>query len=91
VTDSQTVFSEAVFLRDAAAILRRRLQAASGGPWFSWIEGRDHRGGDSFIDSPDADLYVAVGMHGEGAHEKFEANQDYIAMMDPVLGAALAD
>lgn len=86
-----TDYTEAVLIREAVRVLRERIQAASDGPWFSWIEGRDGRGGDSFIGThePDAgDLYVTV---GGGYHPKWEADQDYIAMMNPVLGAALAD
>jgi hypothetical protein len=78
-------------LRAAAKLMRERAEAASDGPWFSWIEGRDGHGEESFVGTPRADLYVSVGMHGEGAHERWQADQDYIATMHPIVGAALAD
>jgi len=41
-----------------------RVAAASKGPWQSFIEGRDHFGGDDFIrigglDDDEADMYVS--------------------------------
>lgn len=75
-------------MSDLVAFLSARLgddeataKAASPGPWFSWIEGRDGRGGDSFIGTEgEADLYVSV---GKGYHPKWEADQDFIARHDP--------
>jgi len=54
--------------------VKKRVDAATPGPWTSFIEGRDHLGGDSFIrlsmnDSID-DLYL----HGGSI-----ADQDFIA------------
>jgi hypothetical protein len=44
--------------------MQRRVGAASKGPWRSFIEGRDHTSGDSFImigreDDRDEDMYVS--------------------------------
>lgn len=51
--------------RDIRAI-RARCDAATKAPWESFVEGRDHNGGDSFIrtgglDDSSPDLYVAGG------------------------------
>jgi hypothetical protein len=84
--------SPAVTLRRAASLLKERASAASKGPWKSWQEGRDHEGGDSMIGTKDrdpgsGDLYVQV---GHGYHDKWEADQDYIASVHPLFGAAVA-
>jgi hypothetical protein len=53
--------------------VRRRFEAATQGPWVSYVEGRDHTSGDSFI------------MRGEGAYDDLYlhgatiADQDFIA------------
>jgi hypothetical protein len=44
--------------------MQQRVEAASNGPWRSFIEGRDHFGGDNFIrigglDDTEADMYVS--------------------------------
>jgi len=78
-------------LRKAAALMREKASEASDGPWKSWVEGRDHWGGDSMIGTADdagGDVYVRV---GEGYHPRWEADQDYIASMHPLIGLALAD
>ena len=79
-------------LRRAASLMRKRAEAASTGPWKSWQEGRDHRGGDSFIQSTDepdnTDLYVTV---GRNYHPKWSADQDYVASMHPGVGMAVAE
>jgi hypothetical protein len=48
-------------------VIERRCNAATKGPWESFVEGRDHESGDSFIrtggpdtESPDIDLIVSV-------------------------------
>lgn len=77
-------------LRSAARLMRELACAASEGPWKSWVEGRDHQGGDSMIGTADedgGDLYVRV---GAGHHPKWVADQDYIASMHPQVGLALA-
>lgn len=79
-------------VKRAATLMRQRAEAASRGPWKSWIEGRDHWGGDSIIATEDrdpgsGDIYVNV---GEGYHAKREADQDYIAGMHPLVGMAVA-
>ena len=55
--------------------IRERCEASRQGPWFSYVEGRDHRSGSSFI---------MVG-EGEGRSDDIEligatiADQDFIA------------
>jgi hypothetical protein len=78
-------------IRRAATLLRERAEAASKGPWKSWLEGRDRRSGASAISTPDfdgGDIYVTV---GENCHPKWEADQDFIASMHPGVGLAVAD
>jgi hypothetical protein len=84
--------SPSAFLLRAASAMRERAQAASEGPWKSWQEGRDHRGGDSMIATGDShpgsgDICVNV---GKGYHAKWEADQDYIAGMHPLVALAVA-
>ena len=42
--------------------VRRRCEAATPGPWISYVEGRDHKSGDSVIvrgpEGSEEDLYV---------------------------------
>jgi hypothetical protein len=85
--------SPAETIRRAAKLMRERAEAASKGPWRSYIEGRDHWGGDSIIGTPDrdpgsGDLYVHV---GDGYHGKWEADQDHIAGWHPLVALAVAD
>lgn len=53
--------------------IRRRCEKASTGPWKSYVEGRDHWGGDSFILTGDVD--------GDGIYLTGATNddQDFIA------------
>ncbi len=50
--------------------IRKRCVAATGGPWQSYIEGRDHTSGSSFIMTSEEDIELT------GATE---ADQDFIA------------
>jgi hypothetical protein len=53
--------------------IRRRCDSATAGPWKSFIEGRDHLSGDSFIQTGDterSDIYLS------GATD---ADQDFVA------------
>jgi hypothetical protein len=81
-------------LRRAAKLMRERAETASQGPWKSWLEGRDHEGGDSFIQTAGTwDLVIgyesAAGDHGWV--KQWDADQDYIAAMHPLVAAAVAD
>lgn len=51
-------------------LIEVRLRAATPGPWKSFVEGRDHTSGSSFIATPDADIELT------GATT---ADQDFIA------------
>ena len=54
--------------------IRKRCEAATSGPWISYVEGRDHLAGDSFIkrggERRKEDLYLTGGT---------VADQDFIA------------
>ena len=50
--------------------IERRCQAATPGPWKSFIEGRDHMSGDHFIQTAGEDIYL---------HGATLADQDFIA------------
>ena len=50
--------------------IEARLRAAAPGPWKSFVEGRDHTSGSSFIATPGSDIELA------GATA---ADQDFIA------------
>ena len=52
------------------ADIQARLNAASPGPWQSFIEGRDHEGGSSFIRTQGEDIEL-TGVT--------DADQDFIA------------
>ncbi len=59
-----------------------RCAAASPGPWTSFVEGRDHAGGDDFIRVGDSDdeLDMSVSLADtEGLHPASTADQDFIA------------
>jgi hypothetical protein len=50
--------------------MEARLRDATPGPWISYIEGRDHESGSSFIQTPDSDIELSGGT---------AADQDFIA------------
>jgi len=50
--------------------IEARLRAATPGPWKSYVEGRDHTSGSSFVATPSSDIELA------GATV---ADQDFIA------------
>lgn len=54
---------DARYLREVQA----RLNAAALGPWVSMEEGRDHESGDSFIQTPELDLYLIGGSPADRA------------------------
>jgi hypothetical protein len=55
---------------EALKAIRDRCEAATAGPWKSYIEGRDHQSGSSFIMTSGEDIELS------GATE---ADQDFIA------------
>ena len=57
-------------------------KAATPGPWTSYIEGRDHWGGDSFIATEGDDLYPYV-MVNTTHNPRYAADRDHIARHDP--------
>ena len=92
-------------LREAARLMRERAEAATPGPWWSYVEGRDDDGGGSSEILPDpheGDMVLADdGVHvvdsaefsvhvGSGYHRRWEADQDFIAAADPPFILAVA-
>ncbi len=65
------------------AQLEQMALAASPGPWFSWIEGRDHVGGDAFIGTGAEDLYPRVVVDAQEWNHNWQADQDFIAAANP--------
>jgi hypothetical protein len=60
------------------AAMKARIGATTPGPWTSHFEGRDHMGGDSFIETATQDIYISAEDYaGGGGH--FCADQDFIA------------
>jgi hypothetical protein len=55
---------------ETLAEMEKRCAEATPGPWSSWVEGRDHYSGDSFIRTEGEDIYLS----GTTA-----ADQDFIA------------
>jgi hypothetical protein len=55
---------------ETLAEMEKRCSEATPGPWQSWVEGRDHYAGDSFIRTDGEDIYLS------GATV---ADQDFIA------------
>jgi hypothetical protein len=72
--------------------IERRCNAASPGPWKSYVEGRDHFGGDNFIMTGEEDIYF----HTVGVPDQdfiASARQDVPALIQEVraLRKALSD
>ncbi|WP_211238354.1 hypothetical protein [Deinococcus pimensis] len=64
-------------------VMERRALAASRGPWTSFVEGRDHMSGDSFIRLGDGeDLYLTGGTL---------ADQDFVACARQDLPRLIAE
>jgi len=67
--------------------IEARVDAASPGPWTSWIEGRDHTAGSSFIETRSA----------EGRGDDIEllgassADQDFIVAARSDIPALIAE
>lgn len=66
------------------ADIETRVQAASPGPWRSWIEGRDHFGGDSVVSTANGEFYFYVRTYLEDRpteehRQQSAADQDFIA------------
>jgi hypothetical protein len=55
---------------EAIETMEARLRDATPGPWISYVEGRDHESGSSFIQTPASDIELS------GATA---ADQDFIA------------
>jgi len=51
-------------------LIEARLNAAAPGPWRSFVEGRDHDSGSSFIQTPVSDIELSGST---------DADQDFVA------------
>jgi hypothetical protein len=74
----------------------RRCQAASKAPWQSFIEGRDHLGGDNFIrigglDDTEPDMYVSRDAVSGGLAPAATHDLDFIAQARQDLPRLLAE
>jgi hypothetical protein len=78
-------------LRRAASLMRERAGNASDGPWRSFVEGRDHLGGDSVICGPGADIYVRLDAANRTTTTAWTGTQDHIASWHPAVALAVAD
>lgn len=67
--------------------VRKRCNAATKGPWISFLEGRDHLGGDSVIgrgiDRSEDDLYLTGGS-AEDQDFIAHARQDIPLLLDEI-------
>lgn len=67
---------------DELDAMQARVEAASPGPWTSYVEGRDHVAGDSVIrvseNDDEDDLYV-LRADENGLRPALAADQDFIA------------
>jgi hypothetical protein len=75
--------------------IEQRCGAASKQPWQSFIEGRDHWGGDNFIrvggmDDSEPDMYVSRSI-AEGLVPASDADLDFIAHARQDLPLLLAE
>ena len=50
--------NEEELTEDELAAMEARCEAATPGPWQSWIEGRDNFGGDCVITTEGEDIYL---------------------------------
>ena len=63
---------------DELLAIKARAESTTPGPWASYVEGRDHQSGDSFIHTGGQDLYVSADDYsGGGGH--LRADLDFIA------------
>lgn len=88
----------AATMRSAAKLMRERAEAASPGPWKFFLEGRDHWGGDSIIQTGgDYDLTLDLTPQPTDVSRRrqwlgqWSADQDCIAGMHPGVALAVAD
>ncbi len=68
---------------DELDLIETRAQRATAGPWQSFVEGRDHTSGDTFIrtgglDDASPDMYVVFGVAG-GTRPAARDDVDFIA------------
>jgi hypothetical protein len=67
--------------------VNKRYEAATKGPWISFVEGRDHLGGDSFIRRSMDDSIDDLYLHGATVEDQdFIANarQDIPLLLDEI-------
>lgn len=67
--------------------VKKRYEAATKGPWISFVEGRNHLGGDSFIRRSMDDAIDDLYLHGATVEDQnFIANarQDIPLLLDEI-------
>lgn len=74
---------DAPVTREELEAMQRRADGAAAEPWESFVEGRDHHGGDDFIrtgglDDESPDMYVTLTGRG-GARAAGAPDLDFIA------------
>ena len=69
--------------------LQRLADGATAGPWQSFVEGRDHTSGDSFIRTAGdpADIYLST----YGPYPKHAADQDFISASRVAIPELIAE
>jgi hypothetical protein len=78
-------------------IIEDRAVSATAGPWRSFIEGRDHLGGDDFIRTggpvgASPDMYVTLSDQNDGSPLPAKANDlDFIAAARQDIPALVAE
>ena len=83
-----TTETPAALLRDAAALLRKRVSAASPGRWRQMCLGSE---GCQVINAGYLCERRHVARFGRKEWKADHADAEYVASMDPAVGAALAD
>jgi hypothetical protein len=81
---------------DEIDAIEGRCAVASPGPWQSFIEGRDHLGGDNFIrigglDDDEPDMYVSRAIPGQGLTPASDHDLDFIAHARQDVARLLAE
>lgn len=68
---------------DLLVAIERRCDQATAGPWKSYVEGRDHSSGDSFIMTAGPDIYL-IGASIEDQDFIAHARQDLPLLVQEV-------
>ncbi len=64
--------------------IRQRCEKASSGPWISFIEGRDHESGSSFIRTAEGNDIELIGATDDDQDFIASSRQDVIVLLDEI-------